>query len=73
VEYVVITVLYGVNALINWHLPTYCNNVLYENLITAIISLKGINQLVLGGAKSLVVPLLGTAFEYSVCLYTACP
>lgn len=29
VEYVVITVLYGVNAMINWHLPTHCNNALY--------------------------------------------
>jgi hypothetical protein len=73
VLYVVIIVLYGVNAMINWHLPTYCNNVLYENLITAINSLKNINQLVLGAAKSRVVPMLATAYEYFVCHYTACP
>jgi len=73
VEYVVITVLYGVNAMKRWHLPTYCHNVLYEILVTAFISLKGINQLVLGAAKSPAVPLLATTYEYSKCHYTACP
>jgi len=73
VEYVVITVLYGVNAMKSRHLPTYCHNVLCEILITAIISLKGINKLVLGAAKSSAVPLLATAYEHSMCHYTACP
>jgi hypothetical protein len=72
-EYVVITVLYGVNAMKTWHLPTYCHNVFNEILMTAIISLQGINQLVLGAAKSPAVPLLATAYEYSKCHYTVCP